>query len=65
MGKYIVHEPLRHDGEDYAIGGTVDLDAKTADGLLVSGVVIDQATAKAKAKAAQEAEQAAQEAEQA
>jgi len=50
--KYHVQEPLRHDGEEFAVGSTVDLDPKAAKALLASGVLIDQATAKAKAEAA-------------
>jgi hypothetical protein len=36
---YTVTDSLRHDGDDYAAGESVDLDAATAEILLAAGVV--------------------------
>jgi len=36
---HVVLTPLRHNGQDYAPGATVDLETKDAEGLLASGVV--------------------------
>lgn len=51
MGKFIVQEPLRHNGEDFEIGSQVELDGKVAKDLLASGIVVSVADAKAKAEA--------------
>lgn len=42
---YTVLEPLTHNGQPYAVGATVKLDAETAKMLIVSGVVADKAKA--------------------
>lgn len=59
--KFTVHEPLRHDGEDYPVGSTIDLSAKAAAGLVVAGVLLDPAQAKAEADAKAQAEADAKE----
>lgn len=38
-----VVEPLRHDGDDYPVGGKITLEAKEAAGLLASGVISAEA----------------------
>ena len=55
MGKFIVQEPLRHNGKDFEIGSSVDLDGKAAKDLLASGVVVSASDAKAMAAAEAEA----------
>ncbi len=49
--KYIVQEPLRHDGEDFPVGSTIEIGSKAAASLVAAGVLIEPATAKAKAEA--------------
>jgi len=39
MPQYPVNEPLKHDGQAYAPGDTVDMDAKAAKPLLALGVL--------------------------
>lgn len=50
MPQYIVKDPLRHDGEDIAIGETVELTVKAAKPLLDAGVIEPAPAAKAPAK---------------
>lgn len=58
MAKYVVQDSLRHNGKDVEIGESIEMSEAEAAPLVVSGVLIDQATTKAKAKAQAEAEAA-------
>ena len=49
---FFVREPLRHNGDDFAVGAEITLEAKEATGLLASGVL--SADAPAVAVAAEE-----------
>jgi hypothetical protein len=53
MPQYSVNEPLKHDGQAYAPGETVEMDAKAAKPLQALGVLgpVVKAAAKAEAKA--------------
>lgn len=46
MPTYTVKSPLRHDGELYAEGDSVEMAAKTAKPLLEAGVLTEEAKAK-------------------
>lgn len=50
MPNYIVKEPLKHDGESYALGDPLELDAKTGKELLALGAVEVAKIAKTEAK---------------
>ena len=43
VARYVVIDPLQHDGEDYAPGDTIDLNEPVATGLLESAVVMSAA----------------------
>lgn len=45
--QYNVKEPLKHDGKDYAIGGTIDLTAEQAAPLLAIGTLEEAPAAQA------------------
>lgn len=47
---YTVTSPIKHDGEDYAVGEQIDLDPKEAAGLLDVHVVEAVAAAPARKK---------------
>jgi len=51
MPTYLVNEPLKHDGEGYGPGETVEMDAKAAKELLALGVLGAPTKAKAEPKA--------------
>ncbi|OIO04836.1 MAG: hypothetical protein AUJ49_02100 [Desulfovibrionaceae bacterium CG1_02_65_16] len=51
MPIYPVIEPLKHDGQSYGPGDTVDMDAKAAKELLALGVIGPAVKAQAKADA--------------
>lgn len=58
--KYTVQTPVRHDGEDYAPGATIELDIPEDHPLLVDGVIAGgKAVKAAKTNEAAEAEAAA------
>lgn len=44
---YLVIDPVRHDGQDYAPGGTIELDAKAAGALLAVGAIAHDAQPRA------------------
>jgi hypothetical protein len=54
MPSYLVKEPLKHDGQGYAPGDSVEMDAKAARELLGLGVLgpVTKTKAKAEDKAA-------------
>lgn len=54
MAKYIVINPVQHDGKEYAEGDTIEVSDKAqADALLAAGAVAEQVKAKAKPAAAE------------
>lgn len=57
---FFVCEPLRHDGDDYAVGEKLVLDAKEAAGLLAAGAISADAVA---VESTEEAEQGTAESE--
>jgi hypothetical protein len=59
MPKYYVDQPLRHDGEDYAIGTEVEMTERAAAPLVDAAVIVSGSVAKARAAAEKAAEKAA------
>lgn len=55
--KYVVQTPVRHDGDDYAPGSSIELDIPDDHPLLTDGVVAEGKAVKAKAVKAEPAKQ--------
>lgn len=57
---YQVESPVRHDGQDYLVGATIDLEDKEATGLLdVKAISLSSGSSKANTAPADEAERIA------